>query len=77
MKKKNLKIADLKIESFVTSVNEENANTVKGGNSVFGGCDSVNGFPRQPVICQNTIYPDQSICNPACITNFVEICNLG
>lgn len=46
MKKKSWKIADLQIKSFVTSVKEENANTVKGGNSVFGGCDTINGFHR-------------------------------
>ncbi|MEL6560790.1 MAG: pinensin family lanthipeptide [Bacteroidota bacterium] len=75
MKKKHLKIADLEIKSFVTSMKDETADTVKGGDSVFGGCDTVNGFNRQPVICQNTIYPDQSLCNPACITNIVEICD--
>lgn len=74
MKKKELKIADLKIKSFVTSIDEDTSNTVKGGDSVFGGCDTINGFPRQPVICMNTVYPDQSICHPACLTNIVEIC---
>lgn len=76
MKKKDLKIADLKIKSFVTSMDEDTTNTVKGGESAFGGCDTVDGWHVRPVICMNTIYPDQSVCNPACITNFVEICNL-
>ena len=75
MKKKDLKIADLKVRSFVTTVKEENANTVKGGISFFA-CDTINGIANRPLVCQNTILPDESICNPACITNFVEICEV-
>ena len=69
MKKKQLKIADLKIKSFVTSVEDGKSNTVKGGS---WGCMETNG--PQVEICPNTIFPDQSICDPACITNFEPIC---
>ena len=81
MKKKDLTIADLKVQSFVTSMNNETANTVKGREGSFGqsfeeGCDTVDGFNNQPALCRNTVYPDQSICNPACVTNVAWFCNL-
>ena len=71
MKKKSLKIADLKIKSFVTSMNDETAKTVKGAGSFFDDCETMG---PQPMICQNTVFPDQSICNPACFTNIPELC---
>lgn len=70
MKKTQLKIADLKVQSFVTSVEEQKSETVKGGS---GGPVVTNGG-GQAQICTNTIIPDQSICNPACITNFAPLC---
>ncbi|MGB3467885.1 MAG: pinensin family lanthipeptide [Cyclobacteriaceae bacterium] len=75
MKKKNLKISDLKIQSFVTSMEDESGETVKGGyRSNFGGCDTVDGSFNGPAICQNTICPDRSICDPACLTREVIFC---
>lgn len=70
MKKKDLTIADLKVQSFVTSIDSGTANTMKGREGSFGqsfeeGCDTVNGFNNQSVLCRNTVCPDQSICNPA------------
>lgn len=70
MKKKQLKIADLKIQSFVTSVEEEKSETVKGGSFV---CQETRG--PGPVICPNTIFPDRSFCDPSCLTiGAPEIC---
>ncbi|MGB3468727.1 MAG: pinensin family lanthipeptide [Cyclobacteriaceae bacterium] len=76
MKKKNLKIADLKIQSFVTTVEDHTVKTVKGG---FGThfrelCETVDAINNQPVICRNTIYPDESYCNPACLTQQAIVC---
>lgn len=75
MKKKNLKISDLKIQSFVTTVDEDKVNTVKGGfGSEWGGCETRDGSFNGPAICQDTICPDRSFCDPACLTRVVEIC---
>ncbi len=62
MKKKKLKIQDLQVKSFITAVEDQSSNTVKGG---FG---ETNG--PEHGICENTIYPDASYCNPACLSNF-------
>ncbi len=70
MKKKQLKISDLKVKSFVTAVEGDSSNTVKGMGTFFG-CGT-NGPQRE--ICPNTIFPDQSFCNDACITNVPDFC---
>ena len=56
MKNKSLKLKDLKVQSFVTSLSKEEKQTVKGGDETNGQvCDSVvvackSGAPA----CQNT-----------------------
>lgn len=75
MKKKKLKISNLKIQSFVTSVKKDKVDTVKGGyRSNFGPCESLQGSYLGPAVCENTICPDRSLCDPACLTQLVEIC---
>ena len=69
MKKKELKIAELKVQSFVTTMKDQKSETVKGGS---WGCGGTNG--PQVEICPNTIFPDQSVCDEACITNFPPFC---
>lgn len=68
MKKKQLKIEDLKVNSFVTGIENEKSNTIKG----MIRNDDTNG--PQPEICHNTIWPDASYCNPACLTNIQVVC---
>ncbi|CAN5826397.1 hypothetical protein BH11BAC7_BH11BAC7_04270 [soil metagenome] len=47
MEKKSLKLNDLKVQSFVTSLNDEQINTLKGGN---GNSDKPD--PSIRIVCQ-------------------------
>ena len=52
MKNKKLNLEDLKIQSFVTSLNQEDANTVKGG------------VPTAAEACNNTaLCSDHQLCS--------------
>ncbi len=47
MKNKNLKISDLKVKSFITTMENEEVNTVKGGLFSIGHrCSHANQCPR-------------------------------
>lgn len=42
MKKKNLKLSDLKVQSFVTSLNDDQLHTLKGGDATNNpACNSI------------------------------------
>lgn len=69
MKSKKLNLSDLKVKSFITEVEGKSPQTVKGGWGNF----PTNGSPNAN-ICEDTIFPDQSICDPACLTNFPIFC---
>ena len=52
MKKKKLNLENLKVQSFVTSLKEENPNTVKGGTaSVPAMCDTDNPACANTPVC--------------------------
>lgn len=53
MKNKKLNLSDLKVKSFVTDLETEKENTVKGGggNTIDRKCyNTVGGFPCQTVV---------------------------
>lgn len=75
MKKKNLKLSDLKVQSFITSLNEEGALTVRGGappasvtcpTYVGGGCAYSNLCIANATIGQTCPIPFTSANIPGC-----------
>ena len=65
MKTNKLKLNDLKVNSFVTALNDKKAQTVQGGRSLPNGtgCPQVTvgstcpGYCETAQPCFNTIYP--------------------
>ena len=73
MKKKNLNLDSLKVESFVTDLEQEISNTVKGGTAdpTFHNsncCDS-------RYICPQTIFAECHTLDGECITVVQNYCN--
>lgn len=56
MKSKKLKINQLKVKSFVMSIEPQNEKTIKGGSSA--GCETIN----QPICYNETKWP---VCQTA------------
>ena len=74
MKKKKLNLNDLKVESFVTSLDSEDRNTVKGGadhieHTDIVDCHSIvycSGNPMGTVCCKVTDDPGNGNSNARC-----------
>ena len=59
MKKSKLKIKNLKVQSFVTSIEEQKANTVKGGLTCVTYCDcgaAGGGDPTNPTFTTRVLF---------------------
>lgn len=79
-KKKKLKLEDLKAESFITNVNDENSNTVKGGTSL--GCIATATFASVATAVTYSVYKltEAASCNTNCEPPQQQengICNTG
>lgn len=68
--KKSLKLSDLKVQSFVTSLNDEQLNTLKGGdatlnpacNSIGVACRTVAHNCHHASTCGSAIYCSTCAC---------------
>ncbi len=50
---KKLKLQDLKVHSFVTSINKNQQDELKGGSSIVGNCTTVIFFTYPVQYCAN------------------------
>ena len=73
MKKKNLNLSSLKVESFVTDLKDSTADTVKGGTSNPSFANSV--CCNSNLICPETIFAECATLDGDCITVVQNYCN--
>lgn len=69
MKKKKLRIEDLQVSSFLTDMDTNTAQTVKGGGFITFAfeCRTMQDANGNWGFCENSFVGDQSLCNPDCL----------